>query len=409
MPVGDCRLEVIALRGHTPGSVALLYSDPDGHPHLFTGDSLFPGGPGKTADPGSLLVADGRPGEPGVRRAAGRHLGLSRPRRRHHPRRRTAAPGGVASPRLVAEADDDDRPTPTVDPVGTAGPGTARRSDRGRSRRARRACPTTRRSGPQSGGPRSRSGPAARRRCRPPSDWPPRATAPVVPRGAGTGLSGGANAVDGCLVLDVSRMNAILDVDPDNLTCVVATRRRQRRPEGAPWRAGPVVSAGPGERPVVDDRRQRRHERRRAVLPEVRRHPGLRARSARGRRRPRRLRHGRPAGPAHDQGCRGLRHGRVDGRLGGHPRRGHGGDAATAARPARHAAHRGRCLRVAGRGRRGGRARHQTRPDPVRPGTARPDLPAGGGGLEAPGHRGGRGRPAAGQGRHAGRCGRCRG
>lgn len=46
--VGDCTLEVIALRGHTPGSIALLYDDPDGHPHLFTGDSLFPGGVGNT-------------------------------------------------------------------------------------------------------------------------------------------------------------------------------------------------------------------------------------------------------------------------------------------------------------------------------------------------------------------------
>ncbi len=46
--VGDCRLEVIHLVGHTPGSIALLYDDPDGTPHLFTGDSLFPGGVGKT-------------------------------------------------------------------------------------------------------------------------------------------------------------------------------------------------------------------------------------------------------------------------------------------------------------------------------------------------------------------------
>ena len=46
--VGDCSLEVIALAGHTPGSVALLYDDPEGHPHLFTGDSLFPGGVGNT-------------------------------------------------------------------------------------------------------------------------------------------------------------------------------------------------------------------------------------------------------------------------------------------------------------------------------------------------------------------------
>ena len=49
--VGDVRLSVIHLVGHTPGSVALRYDDPDGSPHLFTGDSLFPGGPGKTGNP----------------------------------------------------------------------------------------------------------------------------------------------------------------------------------------------------------------------------------------------------------------------------------------------------------------------------------------------------------------------
>jgi glyoxylase-like metal-dependent hydrolase (beta-lactamase superfamily II) len=48
VPVGSCTLEVIALAGHTPGSIALLYADPAGHPHLFTGDSLFPGGVGNT-------------------------------------------------------------------------------------------------------------------------------------------------------------------------------------------------------------------------------------------------------------------------------------------------------------------------------------------------------------------------
>jgi glyoxylase-like metal-dependent hydrolase (beta-lactamase superfamily II) len=46
--VGDCTLEVIAIAGHTPGSIALVYRDPEGHPHLFTGDSLFPGGVGNT-------------------------------------------------------------------------------------------------------------------------------------------------------------------------------------------------------------------------------------------------------------------------------------------------------------------------------------------------------------------------
>ena len=49
--VGECELEVIHLVGHTPGSIALLYDDPDGSPHLFTGDSLFPGGPGRTTSP----------------------------------------------------------------------------------------------------------------------------------------------------------------------------------------------------------------------------------------------------------------------------------------------------------------------------------------------------------------------
>ncbi|NYD59167.1 glyoxylase-like metal-dependent hydrolase (beta-lactamase superfamily II) [Nocardioides marinisabuli] len=46
--VGRCRLEVLAIAGHTPGSVALRYDDPEGQPHLFTGDSLFPGGVGAT-------------------------------------------------------------------------------------------------------------------------------------------------------------------------------------------------------------------------------------------------------------------------------------------------------------------------------------------------------------------------
>src|ERR1700677_602445 len=45
--------------------------------------------------------------------------------------------------------------------------------------------------------------------------------APIVPRGAGTGLSGGANAVSGCVILDLSAMNQILEIDPDNLVAVV--------------------------------------------------------------------------------------------------------------------------------------------------------------------------------------------
>jgi glycolate oxidase len=44
---------------------------------------------------------------------------------------------------------------------------------------------------------------------------------PVVPRGAGSGLSGGANAVDGCLVVSLTGMNRIIDIDRGSLFAVV--------------------------------------------------------------------------------------------------------------------------------------------------------------------------------------------
>lgn len=47
--VGVVSLEIVALRGHTPGSVAVLYRSHGAPPQLFTGDSLFPGGVGRTS------------------------------------------------------------------------------------------------------------------------------------------------------------------------------------------------------------------------------------------------------------------------------------------------------------------------------------------------------------------------
>ncbi|TVQ25513.1 MAG: FAD-binding protein [Spirochaetaceae bacterium] len=44
---------------------------------------------------------------------------------------------------------------------------------------------------------------------------------PVTPRGAGTGLSGGAVPVSGGIVLSLERMNRILQIDPSNLTATV--------------------------------------------------------------------------------------------------------------------------------------------------------------------------------------------
>ena len=44
---------------------------------------------------------------------------------------------------------------------------------------------------------------------------------PIVPRGAGSGLTGAANAIDGCVVLCLARMNKIIEVDADNRLAVV--------------------------------------------------------------------------------------------------------------------------------------------------------------------------------------------
>lgn len=43
----------------------------------------------------------------------------------------------------------------------------------------------------------------------------------VVPRGAGSGLSGGANAIDDCLVISLERMTALKALDPGALTATV--------------------------------------------------------------------------------------------------------------------------------------------------------------------------------------------
>jgi glycolate oxidase len=44
--------------------------------------------------------------------------------------------------------------------------------------------------------------------------WASQHAVPVVPRGGGTGLAGGATAVDGCVIISLARMNAILELDP---------------------------------------------------------------------------------------------------------------------------------------------------------------------------------------------------
>ena len=46
IPVGRLRLKTMATPGHTPGSMCFLV---EGSPVLFSGDTLFPGGPGNTS------------------------------------------------------------------------------------------------------------------------------------------------------------------------------------------------------------------------------------------------------------------------------------------------------------------------------------------------------------------------
>jgi len=55
--VGAIELGVIHLRGHTPGSVALAWAEPQGRVHLFTGDSLFPGGVGNVGGDPDLFTS----------------------------------------------------------------------------------------------------------------------------------------------------------------------------------------------------------------------------------------------------------------------------------------------------------------------------------------------------------------
>src|SRR4051794_33346751 len=47
------------------------------------------------------------------------------------------------------------------------------------------------------------------------------AKVPIVPRGAGSGLSGAANAIDGCVVLALTKLNEIVEIDAGNRLAVV--------------------------------------------------------------------------------------------------------------------------------------------------------------------------------------------
>ena len=95
---------------------------------------------------------------------------------------------------------------------------------------------------------------------------------PFVARGAGTGLSGGALPVADGVVIGLSRMRSILDIDLDNQQVTVQPGvtnldvSKAVRPLGLLLRTRSVVAAG------LHHRRQRRRELGRSALPEVRLH-----------------------------------------------------------------------------------------------------------------------------------------
>ena len=104
--VGELRLDAIHNPGHTPGSISFHVR---GTPLLFTGDTLFPGGPGNTKFDGRRL-RDDHPLDRGAAVHVPRHDDrAARPRRRHDDRRRAPAPRRVDRPRLVSRIPDSHR------------------------------------------------------------------------------------------------------------------------------------------------------------------------------------------------------------------------------------------------------------------------------------------------------------
>ncbi len=101
---------------------------------------------------------------------------------------------------------------------------------------------------------------------------------PVVPRGAGTGLCGGAVPTRGGLVISFARMNRILELDVGEPARARAARTDQPRPVAGGGAARRLLRARSVEPEDLDARRQRRHERRRPALSELRHDDESRAR-----------------------------------------------------------------------------------------------------------------------------------
>ena len=177
-----------------------------------------------------------------------------------------------------------------------------------------------------------------RRSCMPASRWRscfPRSTAdvqqivrlaaaagvPIVARGAGTGLSGGAVAIDGALTMVFTLMDSIRRDRPAQPDRDCSAGRDQRRFEPRRGRARAALPTRSGQLRDVHDRRQRGRELGRTALRQVRRDARLGTRP--GGRARRRQRH--PHRRQDDQGRRRLRPDEPLRRLRGDARPGHRG------------------------------------------------------------------------------------
>ena len=177
--------------------------------------------------------------------------------------------------------------------------------------------------------------------------WAHETRTPVVPQGARSSLTGSSVAIEGGVVLNTEGLDAITTIDPLEGLAVLGPGVVNKDLKDAVAAAGPLLPARPRELGVLHHRRQRRHQRRRPVLREVRRHRRLRPRPPGGAPR----RRGDPHRPPHRQGRGRPRPHRPVRRLRGHPRRGHRGHHPPRAR-ARPRADRAGDLRLARRRRR---------------------------------------------------------
>ncbi len=159
---------------------------------------------------------------------------------------------------------------------------------------------------------------------------------PLVPRGAGTGYTGGAVPTSGGVVLSLERLNRILEIDEENLLAVVEPAVITGDLQAAVEARGLFYPPDPQSLKESSHRRQRRRVRRRPARVQVRRHQALRA-GARGRAADRRDHPHRIEG---GEERRRLRPDAAAGRLGRHAGDHHGDHAAPDPQAAgrRHAA-----------------------------------------------------------------------